>query len=493
MKSTIEMPVAALKTALPGLAKVISTKSHLPALGCVRIVRHQDGTVMLHGTDLDSFVRHHIDTAIPGPSAEFLIPLAPLREIVRPAQDGQTIDLTLDDDDRVTVGYMVAGTRLSRRFEVPFLDDWPKEPDIEPTVAVDDTFKRALREALDCCGEDESRPALRGAFLDASKEAGHLVSSDGRHLYCANSFTLDLPQSVILPGQRFLVWPEFVRDGQWGLGMRAGREGQPAWVVVSGARWRLITRTIDGQFPNWRNVPPAGQPTATVHLSDAGVRELADLVPRLPVSNPNVQAVGLAVRARTLRLQHRASERDAWTEIAIPNSDVSGTDCDVWLNRTYLLKALRWGLSKIDIRDTRTPLVFRSGGRQLVVGVAMEPEPHSEETHSNPPSQPETSAGSPSEPAAKPPTESETTPMANTATKPNTTITPPATPTAESSSPLRALIEHLEKIRGALRDLQGHVNDTAGLLKAAERQQRTTEQEVESVRRTLRGLQKVQL
>ena len=83
--------------------------------------------------------------------------------------------------------------------------------------------------------------------------------------------------------------------------------------------------------------------------------------------------------------------------------------------------------------------------------------------------------------------------MTNTAPTPTTAS--PANPTAQpqSPSPQRALVDHVEKIRGSLRDLLGQVNETVNLLKAAERQQRATEQEVQSVRRTLRGLQKVQL
>src|SRR5690349_18751413 len=151
MKHTIQLPVATLKTALPGFAKVISTKSYLPALASVRVVRHLDGTVTLHGTDLDSFVRYQVADADSGPPAELLVPLAALRDIIKPCQDDESIDLTRDEDDRVTIGYPAGTTRLSRTFDVPFADDWPAEPEVQPSVPVEDSFKRALREALDCC------------------------------------------------------------------------------------------------------------------------------------------------------------------------------------------------------------------------------------------------------------------------------------------------------------------------------------------------------
>jgi hypothetical protein len=55
------------------------------------------------------------------------------------------------------------------------------------------------------------------------------------------------------------------------------------------------------------------------------------------------------------------------------------------------------------------------------------------------------------------------------------------------------VLDHLESMKASLRDLLGRVSETANLLKAAEKEKRATEQEIESVRRTLRSLQRVQL
>ena len=81
--------------------------------------------------------------------------------------------------------------------------------------------------------------------------------------------------------------------------------------------------------------------------------------------------------------------------------------------------------------------------------------------------------------------------MANT---PPTTRPPQLNGEHEASpSALRAVLEQVEGIKGSLRDLLGQINETASLLKAAEKEKRVSEQEIESVRRTLRSLQRVQL
>ena len=60
-------------------------------------------------------------------------------------------------------------------------------------------LKRALVEALRCASTDESRPLIRGIALDLSDgKSHHIVATDGRHLYTANSFKLPIAQPAIL-------------------------------------------------------------------------------------------------------------------------------------------------------------------------------------------------------------------------------------------------------------------------------------------------------
>ena len=51
---TIELPVAELREALPGLGKIIGRKTTLPVLSAVKVARDKSGLITLQGTDLDS-------------------------------------------------------------------------------------------------------------------------------------------------------------------------------------------------------------------------------------------------------------------------------------------------------------------------------------------------------------------------------------------------------------------------------------------------------
>ena len=88
---------------------------------------------------------------------------------------------------------------------------------------------------------------------------------------------------------------------------------------------------------------------------------------------------------------------------------------------------------------------------------------------------------------------------------PETTLTPPrrgnlqpkvednhnGNGNATAHSPLTAAVTQIEAVKTGLRDVIADLNATLDLLRAAEKEKKTSSKEVESVRATLRSLQKV--
>lgn len=64
---------------------------------------------------------------------------------------------------------------------------------------------------------------------------------------------------------------------------------------------------------------------------------------------------------------------------------------------------------------------------------------------------------------------------------------------ADAENPIRSAIAQVEKIREDLRECISALSQTLGQLKAAERDQKLTIKEFDSVRSTLRSLQRVQI
>jgi hypothetical protein len=182
-----------------------------------------------------------------------------------------------------------------------------------------------------------------------------------------------------------------------------------------------------------------------------------------------------------------------WTEVPVPGVTVSGPDNEVGINRTYLTKALRFGFTEFTVHDPLTPVVFTAPGRMvLVMPVRLDSAPA---TPKNNPPPPEAAAStSPSVAQPENPTEQRNA-MASTSpamTPPERENLKPAT-NGETQSAISAVIEHVEAIKTRLKDVIGDLTKTIDLLKAAEKEKKATLKEVETVRATLRSLQKVDL
>src|SRR5207302_9637831 len=95
------------------------------------------------------------------------------------------------------------------------------------------------------------------------------------------------------------------------------------------------------------------------------------------------QSVGLKLdQRRELVLFARAAGTGKPTEVGFSGVEVTGKPVTVCLNRNYLLKALRFGLSEIQIQDALSPVrCTDQTGRQLVImpirvdGVTPQPAP----------------------------------------------------------------------------------------------------------------------
>ena len=148
---------------------------------------------------------------------------------------------------------IVAGSAVDRLVSHFSVTDWPEVKKTQgPEINLDDTFKQALREALECSSVDSSRYVLNGACMDVTEKVVHyVVGTDGRHLYAGNSFQFSLTESLIVPSRRFIAWPGFMNDGGWKLSMLPKAQGknqeteEPAWFEITSEHWSYMAKAID--------------------------------------------------------------------------------------------------------------------------------------------------------------------------------------------------------------------------------------------------------
>lgn len=515
MNTEIEIPVSELKPALPGLARIIGRSSTLPVLQCVRVTLNQDDErhVHLQAHNLEEIATLRLPHSANGLSGQVLVPFDMLTKIVKACASGQSVRL-LSNGQETKIRYTVAGSPVDRLVSHIAPEEWPEVKEIkQESVALEEPFKMAVKEAMECASEDSSRYVLNGACLDTrDKKAHYIVGSDGRHLYCANTFHFNLPEPLILPTRKFLCWAGFMEDGPWKLRMLPGVKNdpktkekdkipeEPAWFSFESERWLYTAKGIDGEYPNWKQVVPMDTASWTqIVLQPAGVATLLEALPLLPGADESDRGVNL-LAGNGLVIQAKGRDQADWTSINVPEASVTGKAVSIRFNRTFLLKALRFGLHTVQLNNSLEPMLFTAPGKTMVaMPLRMEqaPDPTTAAQEQTSPSN--TASAQPPSPAEATHTTAERNIVsATTMTGPErgnfrTGNSTNEISSEETRSSFKAALEHLERAKANLRNIVGDLSDAASLLKSAEKEQRASAKEIEAIRGKLREIQSVKI
>ena len=478
----ITLPVSDLKSALPGFSKIIGRRSTLPVLEHIRLTRDNNGGVSLQATDLDAHAIYHVPGAQPGTPLDVLVPFEPLTKLVKGLGHQEVVSFVPEDKKHLKIKYPLGGSIMEQKLDTLAADEFPPTPRIsKPGIQLGPEFGVAIKQAFQCCSEDPSRYVLRGACLDvADKKLHYIVATNGRALFSANSFAFDITKSVIIPDSKFLNWTDLMDEG-CKLAMEPAVKGSnQGYIRLASDRWTYITREIDGQYPNWKQaVPVMASPKTVIKLPSQAVKQLQEVLPHLPGNEDLNRVIRLKFEFGQLKVEGHAPAGD-WTGVFIQDATITGKPVTIGLNREYLITALKFNLNEIQIEDALSPLVcINAGKRMVIMPVNLNPT-----TAPQPKPVPQTSSTPTKPPASNPAVERKTTmPATNTPAKP---------PEANGSAAKDALTQ-IESVKTCLREAISGLNGLTGLFKQAQKDKRSTQKEVASVRQTIKSLQGLKL
>jgi DNA polymerase III sliding clamp (beta) subunit (PCNA family) len=489
----IILPMAELRSALTGLGKVINPKATLPVMQCLRIERDIRGQVTLTTADLERFLTYTMEEPAEG---EPLVLLAHFEDITRLAKNGSRNDkLALEpcSPKAITARFPLAGQTGEGKIRSLPAAEYPVVPLVKSdAIPVSEAVRSAMLQAMECVSKDATRFVLQGVCLDVSQSNGHyVVATDGKHLFSANSFQLPLPRSLVIPRHKLLVWRDFNKDGDWQLklsvpGESASTEGL-AYVQIGTRHWRFVSRLMEGNYPNWKQVlPDSSAVQTTIHLDPKSLEDVIRTIELLADHDDEYHTLGLEWRDGQARFVYRESAGDSWITCPMGHSRGQGKKAIVFCNRQFLIKALRFGLYRIDIIDELTPIRLSHEGRQMIIMPIRVALDAAAAPTSSLPSKPERRApDSEPQPTRIPP-------LTNPPLNPTPMHPPTENPSPQSSAPtLEEALDLVEALRDACSKTLSQIKDLTGKLRLIQRGQRSSEREMQSVRHTLRTLQGV--
>ena len=322
----------ALLAPLQSVAGIVEKRHTLPILSNVLIEKHADQLTML-ATDIEIQIRTTTGGHIGGEDASITVGARKLQDILRALPDSAEISLTLDDK-RLTVK---AGRS---RFQLQTLPaaDYPRlnpPTDAAAHLSIGQrTFKRQLAQVAYAMAQQDIRYYLYRLLLIAEGNELRMVATDGHRLaYAASDLEAPVEQrtEAILPRKTVLELARQLADSDDPLEiLLAGNQ-----AVFRFGPIELVTKLIDGKFPDYERVIPTAHPKL-IHFARQPL--LSALQRAAILTNEKFRGVRMVLEDGVLRIAStNAEQEEAMDELEI---DYQGDKLDIGFNVTYLLDVL---------------------------------------------------------------------------------------------------------------------------------------------------------
>jgi len=316
---------------LQSVSGVVERRHTLPILSNV-LLELQDGALTLTATDLEIQVasRSQVDGA--GAAQATTVSARKLQDILRALPEGSSLLLDIQDK-RLQIK---AGKSKFSLQTLPS-QDFPK---IAPASAAGTALelaqkdlKRLFARVHYAMAQQDIRYYLNGLLLAIGASGLTVVATDGHRLALASlALTLDLPKvDVILPRKAVLELVKLLSDSEGTVRLEV-RENQ---VGFSFGVVELVTKVVDGKFPDYQKVIPSGY-RKSLQLDRLQLQQALQRAAIL--SNEKFRGVRWVLTENSLRIASSNTEQEeAEEELEIA---YSGEALDVGFNVGYLLDVL---------------------------------------------------------------------------------------------------------------------------------------------------------
>jgi DNA polymerase-3 subunit beta len=372
MKLVIER--AALLKSLGHVQSVVERRNTIPILSNVRIDAQKaggKGELALNATDMDIEVAE-TTTADVSKGGATTAPAHTLYEIIRKLPEGSQVEVATSAD-----GNQVALSSGRSRFALACLpvEDFPVMTggDYSHTFTVASANLKALIDRTRfAISTEETRYYLNGIFLHAAKSDGvavlRAVATDGHRLARVES---PLPEGaagmpgVIVPRKTVAELRKLIEEADGDIE-----------IALSDAKIRftfdnvvLTSKLIDGTFPDYERVIPAGNDK----ILEVPRKDLFDAVDRVSaISSEKSRSIKMTCEKGQITLSASSPEAGSATE-EVEASYAAGT-LEIGFNSRYLLDILQQiegDAARFSMSDAASPTIIRDVADGSAVYVLM--------------------------------------------------------------------------------------------------------------------------
>ncbi len=357
-----------LLAGLQSVQNVVSSRTTLPILSNV-LLRAEGTRLELTATDLDVTISSSVEATVKKPGSTTL----PVRKLVGIAKElaSQEIDLEVDDKSfcSVRAGSSFFKIRGLGPEEFPPM---PKFKDDKKITLPQEKIRSMLKKTSFAISTDESRYVLNGIYFSLKEHKLTMVATDGRRLALVDE---EVEVGTGSQGE-FIVPAKAVNELNRLLQDKGDVEitfsdNQAAFALKDdkGKTTLLVTKLIEGNYPNYRQVIPA----ETRERVTMAREEFLHALRRAEIMTSEKQnSVKLSFGKNSLAITANTPDVGEARETMAIN--YKGKEVSIAFNPTYIiepLSALETDEVFLELIDELSPGVLKINGPFLYVVMPM--------------------------------------------------------------------------------------------------------------------------
>ena len=357
-----------LARGLSVVSRAVSTRSTLPVLANV-LLKTEDAGLKLTATNLEIGITYWVPGKIDSDGAT-TVPAKLLTDYVNALQGGERVDLELTAGQTL---HLRAG-RYESHIKGIDADEFPaiQTAGDRPTTRIaQNVLRQALEETAFAAASDEARPILTGVLARFEGDTLTLAAADNYRIAVKTIPILDpVPEtSVVIPARALNELVRILADID-----------QPIEIVLAQARNQilfhlegidLVSRLIDGQFPNYQQVLPQSHTTRAVLDREELLRAVR---PAALIAHESANIVKLQIEANGHAGITVSANAEVGDHVGQVEAAVEGDGTTIAFNARYLADVLTNVDAEqfaLELNGPLSPGVFKPIGDDRYVHVVM--------------------------------------------------------------------------------------------------------------------------
>ena len=323
-----------LLKALNSVVRGVAVKTTKPVLEGI-LIRTNDNEIKLTTSDLEIGIEYIMDCEVKEHGATVVNAIM-FSEIIRRLPDTE-ISITLNEKNLLEIECEGSLYKLATMNP----DEFPELPkiDVENSIELEqNVLKNMIKKTLFAVSNEENRPIFTGCLFEIENNKLNIVAVDGFRLALRSIFLQNNVNNfnAVIPGKTLNEVNKILTDSFDSVKIGVAKNQ----AVFEMENCKLVTRTLDGQFLNYKNVIPSNWETR-IKVNKTNIQnsfERVSLISASAIEKEKKYPVKVNVDIGKIVISCTNQTGDAKEEIYV---ETEGKNLEVGFNPKYFLDCLK--------------------------------------------------------------------------------------------------------------------------------------------------------